>query len=405
MAGPKPTESPEPAPKRARYLELPPQCEFRPPCPGCPRYGDVAPPQEAQRELEALRAQVDAPPLEVVGFSGLGYRHRVRLSVRKWGGRPRLGIFEEGSHRLVPIARCPVHHPALIEVAEAIEWELGDKRVPAYDERAHTGLVRAVQLVVARAGSGQDADRVQVTFVVRSSSQPEPGSAFEAVLLALGRRPDVQGLFVNAQPERTNTLLGPDFALISGAPFLEQECGGARNYFPPGAFGQSNPVLHAQVVEKIVNSVPDGSRVVEYHAGVGTIGLALASRPGKLEWLTLNEVSPHGLTGLERGVRALDSPPNLRIVPGPAKDHVSLLDEADVVIVDPPRKGLEAELVAALCRSRPQRLIYLSCGLEALLREAQLFIGAGLLPTHLAAYSYFPFTDHVESLLIFERDS
>jgi len=388
-----------------RYPSLPAECEFRPPCPGCPRYADSNPPPQALAALEALGALSQAPPLEVIGFPGLGYRHRVRLSARRVKGAVRLGIFEEGTHRLVPISRCPLHHPVLIDVAAAIEAELQDKNVSAYDEERHVGLVRAVQLVVARQGSGQHSGQVQVTFVVREESAlwPRPGHPFEAVLLGLAARPDVQGVFLNAQPERSNTLLGPKFELFRGAPCLEQECGGALNYFPPGAFGQSNPVLHAQVVEEIASSVPEGSRVVEFHAGVGTIGLALASREGKLRSLHMNEVNPAGLVGLSLGLRALGCPPYIGVAPGPARDHASLVDEADVVIVDPPRKGLEPELIAALSGARPLRLIYLSCGLDALVREAHTFIRAGLMPTRLAACSYFPFTDHVESLVIFDR--
>jgi 23S rRNA (uracil1939-C5)-methyltransferase len=387
------------------WSSLPESCASRPPCPGCPRYGDPRPPTQAVDRLEELGARLGwGLSVEVHAALALGYRHRVRLSVRNVRGRARLGIFEEGSHRLVPMARCPLHHPTLIHVAEQIEALLETWSIAPYDETAKTGLVRAVQLC-AGFGEGRDAGRVQVTFVVRESAavRPAPGSPFRQVLEELRTSKEVQSVWVNLQDRPTNTLLGPNFELFAGEEFLQQECEGALNFFPPGAFGQSHPALHAEVVRAISRFVPPEARVVEYHAGVGSIGLALAAREGSVASLVANEVNPHGLRGLERGVRALPHSGRVQIAEGEARAHRGLAGAADVVIVDPPRKGLEPELLRALIQTPPGRIIYLSCGLDALLGEAEQLFAARLVPVHIAAYPYFPFTDHVETLMVWER--
>jgi 23S rRNA (uracil1939-C5)-methyltransferase len=387
------------------WPELPSQCDARPPCPGCPRYGDPEPPGLALQQLRGLLAQLGKTELISERAEALGYRHRVRLSARPVLGRARLGIFEEGSHRLVPISRCPLHHTSIIRVSEAIEEALARHRISAYEETGHRGLLRAVQMCVAHEGSGRDAGRVQVTFVVKDEDAYEPrsGSAFRQMLEEVATLPWVQSVWTNLQSRPTNTLLGPDFSRFSGGPFLEQECAGAMNYFPPGAFGQSHPGLHAQVVQTISEFVPSEARVVEFHAGVGSIGLSLLARPGGVQSLVANEINPHGLAGLQRGIQSLTEPGRIRMAPGTAATHAALVRDADVVIVDPPRKGLEPELLRSLTEAPPSRLIYLSCGLDALLREAEVLSRAGVLPTFVAAYPYFPFTDHVETLMVFER--
>lgn len=285
-------------------------------------------------------------------------------------------------------------------VLECLEESLGRFRISPYDEVHHTGLLRAVELAASRT-SGQ----VQAVFVLNDALGDLARAArpLEGVLKALSELGVVHGIFLNAQPLRTNTLLGPCFERLSGPPALEQETLGVRNFFPPGAFGQANPELHERVIETMAEWVPEGARVVEYHAGVGTVGLALR-RLRALSSLTMNEISPPSLTGLRMALAVLGEPPDVRVAEGPASAHTHLVSGADVVIVDPPRKGLEPALLEALCADAPARLIYLSCGLPALLREAQELARTGLLPHFVGAYSYFPFTEHVETLVVFDRE-
>src|SRR5690606_21790889 len=175
-----------------------------------------------------------------------------------------------------------------------------------------------------------------------------------------------------------------------------------KNFFPPGAFGQANPALHERAVERFIEWVPSGATGGEYHAGVGSIGLAVHGA-GPLASLKMNGISVPSLAGLRWGLRALSEPQDIEVIEGPAGQNTELLRSADVVIVDPPRKGLEEDLLRALIAHFPGRLIYLSCGLPAFLKEASALAKAGILPRFLGAYSYFPFTEHVETLAVFER--
>lgn len=374
-------------------------CAYRPPCPGCPRFDERELSPSALAALRSLKLHPDAEPLTELTCDGPGFRHRVRLSVRSFGGHPRLGLFELGSHRLVPIEGCLLHHPSLKAVLECLKASLARGEVKAYDEERHQGLLRAVELAASRTTSV-----VQVVLVVNDPlDAPEPvKQTFRGVLADLEQLGVVSSVFFNAQPNRTNTLLGARFVRVFGPEALEQDLLGTKNFFPPGAFGQANPALHECAVERIIEWVPSGARVVEYHAGVGSIGLAVhGARP--LASLKMNEISGPSLAGLRLGLRALSEPQDIEVIEGPAGQNTELLRNADVVIVDPPRKGLEEDLLRALIAHFPGRLIYLSCGLPAFLKEASALAKAGILPRFLGAYSYFPFTEHVETLAVFER--
>jgi 23S rRNA (uracil1939-C5)-methyltransferase len=91
------------------------------------------------------------------------------------------------------------------------------------------------------------------------------------------------------------------------------------------------------------------------------------------------------------------------VAPGPAADHAERIGDADCVVVDPPRRGLDPQLLAALRARPPARLVYLSCGQDALLREAEALAAAGLVPAELVAVALFPYTHHVETVARFER--
>ena len=380
----------------------PVQCTHRPPCPGCPSFRQ--PLGEELRPLRALAAEAGvALQLGDTGAS-FGYRMRARLAVRGRASSPKLGIFEEGSHRVVDIPRCPVHHPLVNEVGAELRAAMRELQVAPYAEAPHVGLVRYLQVVVERGmarGLEPGIARAQVVLVVNAASVEPALPLCERVRERLGAR--LQGSFVSPNDARGNRILGARCEHVWGEPATVERIAGATVFFPPDAFGQSNLQLYEVIVRRIGAFVPKGARVTELYAGTGAIGLSLLPRVRELR---LNELGEGSLRGLALGVAALD--PELRarvqVHEGDAGVHAALVDGADVVIVDPPRKGLPRALCEALRAAAPARLVYLSCGVESLLRDARVLVETGALRlTELVAYDLFPNTGHVETLACFER--
>jgi tRNA/tmRNA/rRNA uracil-C5-methylase (TrmA/RlmC/RlmD family) len=214
---------------------------------------------------------------------------------------------------------------------------------------------------------------------------------------------ELHSLWFNANREPTNTILGPDFHHVCGPQSVVEQFGGAEVHYPPGAFGQNNLEIAQRIIEQVRAEIPEGARVTEFYSGVGAIGLSVLDRVSEIR---MNEVSSHSLRGLELGLAQLDPAERARIsvVPGPAGAARLAASGAQVVIADPPRKGLDPELTEYLGEHAPERFVYVSCGLESFLKDAAQLTSRGKLRlSALTAFNLMPFTEHVETVARFER--
>ena len=370
-------------------------CPHRPPCPGCPRFGERGIAPAAQRVLNELARAHGLPEVAVISGQTAGFRHRARLAIRGRLGSPKLGLFEFGSHRVVHIPNCSVHHPLINHVAAVVRRALVDAQVTSYSDIPHLGLARYLQVVVER--SSQTAQVV----IVANSATPEPLAAcLNMIREQLGS--DLHSLWFNANCERSNTVLGPELHHWCGPASVVENFGGAQVHYPPGAFGQNNLEIAQSIIEHLRCQIPQGARITEFYAGVGAIGLSLLAQASDIR---MNEVSPHSLHGLELALEQLDSASRAKIsvVPGPAGAARQAASGAQVVIADPPRRGLDPELTEYLSEQPPERLLYLSCELNSLLRDTSQLTSRGKLRLRaLTAFNLLPFTEHVETVARFE---
>jgi 23S rRNA (uracil1939-C5)-methyltransferase len=371
-------------------------CPHRPPCPGCPRFGEPGIAPAARGALDELARLHGLPQVPIILGKSAGFRHRARLAIRGRLGSPKLGLFELNTHRVVHIPNCIVHHPLINQVANVVRRALVDARVTCYSDAAHMGLARYLQVVVERGSQ-----TAQVLIVANSSTPEALAGCLDLVRERLGK--DLHSLWFNANTERSNSILGPDFHCWWGPPSVAEHFGGVAVHYPPGAFGQSNLDLAQLIIEHVREQIPLGARLVEFYAGVGAIGLSLLDRIADLK---LNEVSPNSLQGLQLGIAQLNPADQAKIsvIPGDAGTARLAAAGAQIVIADPPRKGLDPRLVDCLGADPPDRFIYISCSLESFLHDAvQLTKSRKLRLVRLTAFDLMPFTEHVELVAGFER--
>jgi 23S rRNA (uracil1939-C5)-methyltransferase len=372
------------------------RCPHRPPCPGCPRFGEPLAGSPALAVLSRFAEQAGIALEIVASAEPRGYRQRARLAVRGRASSPKLGIFQEGSHRIVDIPACLVHHPLINDTAAALKQALRELRIEPYADVPHRGLLRYVQIAVERTSG-----TAQVVLVANTEERALLEPLFARVQTLLGSR--LHSGFFSANTGRGNVILGPRCDKLSGPDALHERIAGADVFFPPDAFEQGNLELYERIVERIGTLVPDGSEVLELYAGTGAIGLSLLPRSARVRFV---EHAPGSLRGLRMGVDALG--PALRdraeVLAGSAAEHAGLAAGAELVVVDPPRKGLDPALLAGLCAEPPARLLYLSCGLPSLLADARALLHDGRQGLcELIAYELLPFTGHAEILARFER--
>lgn len=371
-------------------------CSHRPPCSACPRFGVPGIASTSREKLQALAQLHGVPSLASVVGNTVGFRLRSRLAIRGRLGQPKIGLFEEGTHRVVHIPNCVVHHPMINRVASVVRRALVECRITCYSDSAHLGLARYLQVVIER-----QSQTAQVTLVANASSVDPLAECMELIAERLGS--DLHSLWFNANTDLGNTILGLQFHLWRGPPTVVERFDGTPIHYPPGAFGQSNLDLAESMIEQVRKLVPPHSVVAEFYGGVGAIGLSLLPQ---LSALRINEISLHSLHGLELGLADLDATARAKVLifPGFAGAALAAAAGAQIVIADPPRKGLDSALTQYLCENPPYRFIYISCGLESLLADTVRLTANGTLRlAQLTAFDLLPFTSHVETLAVFER--
>jgi tRNA/tmRNA/rRNA uracil-C5-methylase (TrmA/RlmC/RlmD family) len=346
--------------------------------------------------LDALAHLHGLPGLAVVSGATSAFRLRARLAIRGRQGAPKIGMFQHGSHRVVPIPDCSVQHPLVNRVAAVVRRALVDAQVTPYLEVPHVGLARYLQVVVERGSQS-----AQVVLVANTPTAEPLAACLDLIGERLGD--ELHSLWFNAHCERSNSVLGPEFVNWRGPASVIERFGGAAVHYPPGAFGQTNLDIAERIVEHLRAQVPDGARLAEFYAGVGAIGLSLLPRVREIR---MNEVSPHSLHGMALGIAALDAADRARVevMPRMAGEAIAAASGADVVIADPPRRGLDRELREYLGQQPPELFLYVSCGLESFVEDtARLTSGGRLRLCDLTAFNMMPFTEHVETVARFER--
>jgi len=257
-------------------------CPHRPPCPGCPRYGEPGIAPRARDALAALAAAAGLPPPVLFDAPGLSSRHRARLMVRGRTRTPKIGLFQLGSHRIVDIPQCRIHHPLINRVAAAVRAAARDAGLEPYADRPHRGALRAIQVVIER--------RSQSAQLVLVENAPTPGPVAElAAPLARALGAELHSVWWNGNPQRANTILGPAWQHLAGPEVIVDHVAGCEIAFPPGAFGQSHPELAERIAHRVQGCVPDGARVVEFHAGCGPLGMGLLARADRVTFNEVNE--------------------------------------------------------------------------------------------------------------------
>lgn len=371
-------------------------CSHRPPCPGCPRFGEPGISIEARSTLDTLARTHGLPEVSAINGAGANFRHRARLAIRGHLGSPKLGLFELGTHRVVHIPDCLVQHPVINRVAAVVRRALVEARVTSYSEKAHLGLVRHLQVVVERRSQS-----AQVVIVANNATPGPLAACFESIRERLG--PELHSLWFNAKQSRDNTILGPHFHRWCGPESVVERFGGAEVHYPPGAFGQSNPEIAELIIAHLRSQIPQGARVAEFYAGVGAIGLSVLDKVAEIR---MNERDPDSLHGLDLGLARLAAVDRAKIsiVPGAAGSAWSAAIGAQVVIADPPRKGLDEPLIDSLVRDPPERFLYVSCEPGSFVQDTlRLTSRRRLRLAALDAFNLFPYTAHVETVARFER--
>jgi 23S rRNA (uracil-5-)-methyltransferase RumA len=303
-------------------------------------------------------------------------------------GRLVLGAYEPRSHRIIDLAGCRVIEPPLDEVAGVLRGLLAEHAVEPFDERLRTGLLRYV--VLRANGEG----RVLATLV--TSRRAWPGAAALAAELR-ARAPAVVGVVQNVNGDAGNVVFGDEEVALAGAERLDEHLGGVRVALGPRAFLQLNRQVAALIygeVRTAVGRLGRIGRVADVFAGVGAVAFTLANLAGEIVAIEQNpEATAAGAAAASAAGLA-----HVRFVTADAARGLSTLDNADVIVLNPPRAGAGPAVCAAVVGLAPRLLVYISCNPASLARDLTALKAGGLTLQSLRPFDMLPHTRHVETI-------
>ena len=322
-----------------------------------------------------------------------GYRNKAQYPLAQKKGRAYAGFFRAGTHEVVENDRCRIL-PLETDVVKDLVMDYVNKfHVSIYDETTHKGLLRHIY-VRRGAVSGQ----ILVCLVGNGSTLPK----VDELLKRLKTLPGFTTLVLSVNTKKGNAVLGDQFITLYGPGYIEDTLCGLTFRLSPRSFYQVNHDQAQRLYETAIAQagITKEDTVLDLYCGVGTITLAMAGAAGKVIGV---EVIPQAVedardNALRNGIE------NAEFFCGDAGQAALELERQgvrpDVVVVDPPRKGLNADTIEALHRMSPRRIVYVSCDPATLARDVALLKPHGYTLQTVTAADLFPRCAHVETVCL-----
>ena len=325
-----------------------------------------------------------------------GYRNKAQYPVAVKKGRAFAGFFRAGTHEVVENSRCRILPPEADLVKDKVIDYVNQYRVPVYDETTHTGLLRHIY-VRRGAVSGQ----VLVCLAVNGEKLPKA----QELIRRLKTVPGFTTLVLSVNTRKGNAVLGDKFITLHGPGYIEDTLCGLTFRLSPRSFYQVNHHQAQRLYETAIAQagITRQDTVLDLYCGVGTITLAMASAAGKVIGV---EVVPQAVEDARDNAKR-NGIENAEFFCGDAGQAALQLEREgvrpDVVVVDPPRKGLNADTIEALSRMSPRRIVYVSCDPATLSRDVALLKERGYELKTAQAADLFPRCAHVETVVLLSK--
>lgn len=325
------------------------------------------------------------------------YRNKAQIPVRKIAGELTTGFFRKNSHTLVPMEDFFIQEEPIDQVILAARDALRSIQAKPYDERDHTGNIR--HIIVRK---GHQSGELMVVFVTRTGKIFQVERVVKALTEAF---PAIQSIIHNIHPERSNVILGKENVTLYGEEFITDQLLGNTYQISPQSFYQINAVQTEKLYQKAIEfaDLKATDTVIDAYSGIGTIGLSIAKQVRHVYGMEVvkQAVLDAKVNALRNGLE------NVSYEVGKAEEILPKWTEAgvkaDVLFVDPPRKGLEESFVEAAIATKVKKIVYISCNPATQARDLKHFLEAGYQLKQVQPVDMFPQTTHVENVVLLEK--
>ncbi|MBD5129293.1 MAG: 23S rRNA (uracil(1939)-C(5))-methyltransferase RlmD [Ruminococcaceae bacterium] len=324
-----------------------------------------------------------------------GYRNKLQMPLAKTDDGIVSGFFSERSHRVVPAEHCLLQPERFSEMVAFIKEQLKTLKISVYNERDNQGVMRHIFL-----RRGHYSGEVCAVLVVKRKT-PEMAKLAAALTKKF---PEITGVVLNINPDRTNVILGEREVLLSGKAEISDTMCGVKVEISSKSFYQVNTPAAENLYRQATEfAQPKGKTILDLYCGAGTIGLSMAKEAKKIIGA---EIVPEAVDNAKRN--ALNSGfANAEFICADASKAAEELAEKglapDVIVLDPPRKGCGGETLSACVKMNPERIVMISCNPATAARDCKFLAQNGYAVEKVRAFDLFPRTRHVECVALITK--
>lgn len=320
----------------------------------------------------------------------VGYRNKAQIPVRRMDGRLATGFYKKNSHELVEIEDYYIQDPAIDEAIKRVRDILQRFQVRGYNEAKNEGQIR--HIIIRRGHYSHEMMVVLVTRKEKFFKGKEIASIIHEEL------PEVVSVIQNINEEKTNVILGDKEKVLYGRSYIEDQLLGKTYRISSKSFYQVNTEQTEKLYQTAIEfaALQKEDTVIDAYSGIGTIGLSLADKVKEVYGM---ELVPEAIEDAQ--FNALTNKiENAHYEVGKAETVMKKWQDkgvkSSVIVVDPPRKGLDARFIASAIDMAPAKLVYISCNPATFARDAKLFAESGYEVKKVQPVDLFPQTHHVE---------
>ena len=326
------------------------------------------------------------------------YRNKAQLPVgTDADGNPVCGFYAERTHDIISCPDCLLSPEEFGQIAAAVLSWMREEGVPAYEETTGRGLVRHIFLRKAF-----HTCQIALCLVINGKKLPHPAALQEK----LSAFPDIVSLSISVHTKRNNVILGDQVKTLAGTAYIEDAIGDILYRISPQSFFQVNPVQTEKLYRTALSfaNLTGKETVLDLYCGIGTISLFLARKAEKVYGI---EIVPQAIRDAEQNAKS-NGITNAEFHAGKAEEVLPRLYEngltkADVVVVDPPRKGCDEVTLSTIASLAPDRLVYVSCNPATLARDIRFLRENGFTLEKVQPCDMFPNSVHVECVALLQR--
>ena len=379
-----------------------PKCQFARQCGGCQLQALSYEKQlefktsKVRGHLERIGGFTDIPMEKILGMEQpFHYRNKAQFPVGKSkDGRIITGFYAGRTHSIIENRDCALGVTRNKEVLDRVIAHMEKFHIQPYDENTGKGLVRHVLIRY-----GFFTDEMMVCLIINGEKLPDE----EALVKSLRQIPETVSVMVNVNKKRNNVILGEKVRLLWGKPYITDKIGEISYQISPLSFFQVNPYQTGRLYGKALEyaQLSGNETVWDLYCGIGTISLFLAQKAKMVRGV---EIIPAAIENAKENAR-LNGFDNTEFFVGKAEEvlpeqFARTGERADVIVVDPPRKGCDETLLSTIIEMQPDRVVYVSCDSATLARDLKYLCERGYELKKVCPVDMFPNTVSVETVVL-----